>query len=101
MSIHLSSLTNDQFLSARDVEQVLKHTLGLPVTDSVPGLERERAQLLRYINLRLIAHGLPTALHPDDTSFAEIASEFGHDSFLISIDDYLAVFSSYMQSIRT
>ena len=36
-----------------------------------------------------------------DVSFAEIASEFGHDSFLISIDDYLAVFSSYMQSIRT
>jgi len=36
-----------------------------------------------------------------NVSFAEIASEFGHDSFLISIDDYLAVFSSYMQSIRT
>lgn len=74
MSIHLSSLTNDQFLSAGDVDRVLKHSLGLPVTDSVEELDRERARLLRYINLRLIAQGLPTALHPDDTSFAEVAS---------------------------
>ncbi len=36
-----------------------------------------------------------------DVSFAEIESQFGHDSFLISIDDYLAVFGSYMGSIAT
>jgi hypothetical protein len=74
MSIHLSSLTNDQFLSAGDVEQCLKHNLGLPVSESTEELDWERAQILRYINLRLIAQGLPTAMHPADTSFAEISS---------------------------
>lgn len=36
-----------------------------------------------------------------DVSFAEIVSEFGHDSFLISIDDYVDVFGAYMHSIQT
>ena len=36
-----------------------------------------------------------------NVSFAEIVSEFGHDSFLISIDDYMALFGDYMGSIPT
>jgi homoserine O-acetyltransferase len=35
-----------------------------------------------------------------DVSFAEIESQFGHDSFLISIDDYLNLFSDFMSSIE-
>ncbi len=36
-----------------------------------------------------------------DVSFAEIRSEFGHDSFLMPVDEYIDVFSAYMGSIRT
>ena len=36
-----------------------------------------------------------------NVSFAEIESEFGHDSFLMTIADYEAVFGGYMQSIAT
>ncbi len=36
-----------------------------------------------------------------DVSFAEIRTEFGHDSFLMSVPDYLRVFGAYMGSIET
>jgi len=36
-----------------------------------------------------------------NVSFAEVQADFGHDSFLMPIDDYLRVFSAYMGSIST
>ena len=36
-----------------------------------------------------------------NVSFAEVKADFGHDSFLMPIDDYLRVFSAYMGSIST
>ena len=36
-----------------------------------------------------------------DVSFAEIGTEFGHDSFLMPVPGYLHVFRAYMQSITT
>ncbi len=36
-----------------------------------------------------------------DVSFAEIRTEFGHDSFLMPVPDYLRVFGAYMGSIET
>ena len=75
MNVHLSSLTSDNFLaSTGNVEYVLKNSLGLPVTQSLEQSDVERSQLLRYINLRLIAQGLPTAVQPGDSGFTEISS---------------------------
>ena len=75
MKTHLSSLTSDNFLASEgDVDYVLKNSLGLPVSDSIEQADKERAQLLRYINLRLIAQGLPTAVQPGDSDFTEISS---------------------------
>ncbi|MEL7399092.1 MAG: alpha/beta fold hydrolase, partial [Pseudomonadota bacterium] len=34
-------------------------------------------------------------------SYAEIESQYGHDAFLIPIEDYQAIFSSYMQGVST
>ena len=36
-----------------------------------------------------------------NVSFAEVTSEHGHDSFLMNIADYDAVFAGYMQAIKT
>jgi homoserine O-acetyltransferase len=36
-----------------------------------------------------------------NVSFAEVTSEFGHDSFLMPVPDYIKVFSAYMGSIDT
>ena len=36
-----------------------------------------------------------------DVSFAEISAEFGHDSFLMPVPDYMNVFGAYMTGIRT
>ena len=36
-----------------------------------------------------------------DVSFAEINTEFGHDSFLMPVSDYLGVFGAYMKGIST
>jgi homoserine O-acetyltransferase len=36
-----------------------------------------------------------------DVSFAEVRTEFGHDSFLMPVDDYLRVLGAYMGSITT
>ena len=36
-----------------------------------------------------------------DVSFVEINTEFGHDSFLMPIPDYLGVFGAYMKGIST
>jgi len=36
-----------------------------------------------------------------DVSFAEIRTEYGHDSFLMPIPDYLRLFGAYMESIET
>ena len=44
------------------------------MSDSIEQADKERAQLLRYINLRLIAQGLPTAVQPGDSDFTEISS---------------------------
>lgn len=75
MTTHLSSLILDNFLdSDGGVDHVLKNSLGLPVVESHDQADLERAQLLRYINLRLIAQGLPTTLQPDDAGFTEISS---------------------------
>ena len=34
-----------------------------------------------------------------DVSFSEVRTEFGHDSFLMPIPDYMNVFTAYMKSI--
>jgi homoserine O-acetyltransferase len=36
-----------------------------------------------------------------EVSFAEIKAEFGHDSFLMPVHDYLRVFAAYMEGIPT
>ena len=36
-----------------------------------------------------------------DVSFAEVSTEFGHDSFLMPVPDYLRLFAAYMGSIST
>jgi homoserine O-acetyltransferase len=36
-----------------------------------------------------------------DVSFAEISTEFGHDSFLMPVPDYLRIFGAYMEGIQT
>jgi homoserine O-acetyltransferase len=36
-----------------------------------------------------------------DVSFAEIRAQFGHDSFLMPVPDYLRLFTAYMRSIAT
>jgi homoserine O-acetyltransferase len=36
-----------------------------------------------------------------EVSFAEIDAEFGHDSFLMPVPDYLRVFGAYMLGIPT
>jgi homoserine O-acetyltransferase len=36
-----------------------------------------------------------------DVSFAEINTEFGHDSFLMPVPDYMQVFNAYMTGIET
>ena len=35
-----------------------------------------------------------------EVSFADIEAQFGHDSFLMDIPEYLRVFGTFMQSIK-
>ncbi|MBI1354234.1 MAG: hypothetical protein GC160_07800 [Acidobacteria bacterium] len=51
-----------------------KRSLGFASAESSEESERGRRRLLRYINLSLLAHGLPAALDERDSDFAEIAS---------------------------
>lgn len=50
-----------------------KQALGLSPGESVSDPESERKQLLRYVNLQLLANGFPAALSADDKPFAELA----------------------------
>lgn len=51
-----------------------KRSLGFSPTESAEEADRSRRRLLRYINLTLIAHGLPSALDERDEEFAQLAS---------------------------
>ena len=51
-----------------------KRSLGFAPAESPEESERGRRRLLRYINLTMLAHGLPAALDERDGEFAEIAS---------------------------
>ena len=50
----------------------LKRTIGFPAGNEAE-TESQRMQLRRYLNLQLVALGLPTAMAPHDAEFAEIA----------------------------
>ena len=47
------------------------------------------------------SHEIVRALHDNDlnVSYAEIESHHGHDAFLLSLPQYLSVFSAYMDRV--
>lgn len=73
MNSAVASFLDDEFLGTGDREHNLRLTLGLPVTEDPVEAAAQRDRLLRYINLQLIARGLPPALSQEDSNFAEVA----------------------------
>ncbi len=51
----------------------LKRQLGFYTDASLDEIERDRRRLRRYLNLRLLAHGLPAPMNERDAEFAEIS----------------------------
>jgi len=51
-----------------------KRSLGFAPAESPEEADRSRRRLLRYINLTLLAHGMPAAVDERDSEFAELAS---------------------------
>jgi phosphoenolpyruvate carboxykinase (diphosphate) len=73
MTIVLGMTSEDTLLSRGGFEDQKKNSLGLPRVETPEDEARERERLLRYINLQLIARGLPTAMAAEEQQFAGVS----------------------------
>lgn len=73
MTIVIGMTSDDTVLSRGGFEDQKRNSLGLPRAETPEEEAANRETLLRYINLQLIARGLPTAMAAEEQSFADVS----------------------------